>query len=59
MIENFEGMRRVTCDRCGATESATKSISNELFHSRGWVIHTNATKYIHMCTKCKHKTKIK
>lgn len=51
MIVHEGDVTTITCDKCKATSSASKSIYNEVFYTEGWALH-RGRKYMHLCKDC-------
>jgi hypothetical protein len=55
MIKTENGVTTIQCDKCQSEQSAPEGIYNSVFGLSGWVLKTNARKYIHRCAKCTTK----
>lgn len=55
MIDEPNGMVRITCDKCGISCWSTKSQYNDDFFHYGWGVFQNAKKYRHVCRDCQTK----
>lgn len=52
MIQDFNGITVIICDKCGKKDSASTDISGQIFFEKGWGLQPNAKKYIHLCKNC-------
>jgi hypothetical protein len=43
---------RITCDKCGHSETSTVQDYNKDFWESGWAMSSNAKKYHHRCRDC-------
>ena len=46
------GYCKITCDKCGTTDTATENNAGNVFFNLGWGLFPNAKKYQHLCIAC-------
>lgn len=52
MLETINMYIKITCDKCGRSQTELLAGSNETFYHDGWTMNRNAKKYIHKCYNC-------
>lgn len=52
MIQNINMFVKITCDKCGVSQSELEPEANRKFFDNGWSMNNRAKKYTHKCGKC-------
>ena len=52
MIKDINMFVKITCDKCGFSQTELEPESNDKFFNAGWGFQSNAKKYFHLCGKC-------
>lgn len=55
MIETTDWQTKITCDKCGTTQTEPTIGCGDKFYKNGWVLNSRAKKYFHRCYQCLSK----
>lgn len=57
MLEHINMYDKITCDKCGISQTELKPESGRRFFETGWRMNPRAKKYTHLCSKCLKNSK--